>query len=303
MTPKVSIITPTYNRADTLHRVYNSLCTQELKDIVWVVMDDGSTDETEELIRQYKDENKIEIQYFKDTNKHKFLTVFEGVKKVTTPYFVIWDSDDAYPSDSLKILYNEISKLPLNGEFIAVMGLSMDIEGEIVGDSYPMDVYDGFILDIRYKYKVRGDKNGIFITDIYHKVLNQINTKRFRKGVYIPYSVFYNKYDALGYKTRFINKIIRVYHKDDNDTASVSNTRWFGRNRYGLMEGHLSFINEYGSKLLKFPKALVRNIVGYHVYSLSQKIKFVEINRRLKHFRWLSILLFPLSFLYYKLKM
>ncbi|MGB7498913.1 MAG: glycosyltransferase family A protein, partial [Moheibacter sp.] len=97
MNKKITIITPTYNRAHTLDRVYQSLIRQSFKDFLWLVMDDGSSDNTKDLIRKFKEEQRIEIEYYWQENQAKFHTVFDGVKKVKSPYFVIWDSDDAFP--------------------------------------------------------------------------------------------------------------------------------------------------------------------------------------------------------------
>lgn len=302
MDSKITIITPSYNRAHTLTRVFDSLTHQTFKDFKWIIMDDGSTDSTKELVEEFRSKAEFPIDYYFNENQHKFHTVFEGVKKVKSPYFVIWDSDDAYPEDSLAILYQEVFNLPSDQKFMAVMGLSAYENGEIVGDKYPDDGFDGSILDMRYKHKVRGDKNGIFITSNYLEVLSKIDTTQFKKGVYIPYSVFYNLYDSLGYQTRFINKVVRFYMFDEDDSASVSNTRTSGGNRYGLMVGHLSFVNSYGKKLKAYPKALVRNIIGYQVYALANGKGLSEIIRELEQYKLLGSLLFPFSFIYRKLK-
>ncbi|MDX9704151.1 MAG: glycosyltransferase family A protein [Weeksellaceae bacterium] len=299
---KITIITPTYNRVHTLERVYESIVNQSFKQLKWLIMDDGSTDGTEKLVRKFQDEKLIEIDYFWQENQHKFHTVFDGVKKVITPYFVIWDSDDKYPKNSLEILYNEVSKLPKDGSFITALGLSAYENGEIVGDRFPENLKEGSVLEMRYKHQIKGDKNGIFITKIYKEVLAKLNLLTYKKGVYIPYSVFYNLYDSLGYKTRFINQVIRFYMFDEADAASVSNTRSSGKNQYGLMIGHLSFVNDYGRQLDIYPKAKIRNIIGYQVYAFAEKTPIFEINKKLKHFRFLAFLLLPFSYLFYLLK-
>ncbi|MEG0188734.1 MAG: glycosyltransferase family A protein, partial [Algoriella sp.] len=86
---KISIVTPSYNRAHTLSRVYESLKNQTFKDFKWIIMDDGSTDNTSELVKSFQAENVFEIDYFWNENQHKFITVFEGIKKVTSNYFMI----------------------------------------------------------------------------------------------------------------------------------------------------------------------------------------------------------------------
>ena len=299
---KISIVTPSYNRAHTLSRVYESLKNQTFKDFKWIIMDDGSTDNTSELVKSFQAENLFEIDYFWNENQHKFITVFEGIKKVTSNYFMIVDSDDSYPNNALQNLFDEVEKITNQDEFISVMGLSQYTDGKIVGHQYPNNGFDGSIFDMRYKYKVRGDKFGIFITKTYQQLLKNFDYSPYKNKGYIPQAVFFNTYDANGLKTRFVNKVVRNYHLDDEDANSVSNTRFTGKNTFGLMEGYRSFLNSYGSKLFGYPKALIRNLVGYHIYSLINNRSFSEINNGLTNFKLLSILIYPLSYLYYKLK-
>ena len=299
---KISIVTPSYNRAHTLSRVYESLKNQTFKDFKWIIMDDGSTDNTSELVKSFQAENLFEIDYFWNENQHKFITVFEGIKKVTSNYFMIVDSDDSYPNNALQNLFDEVEKITNQDEFISVMGLSQYTDGKIVGHQYPNNGFDGSIFDMRYKYKVRGDKFGIFITKTYQQLLKNFDYSPYKNKGYIPQAVFFNTYDANGLKTRFVNKVVRNYHLDDDDANSVSNTRFTGKNTFGLMEGYRSFLNSYGSKLFGYPKALIRNLVGYHIYSLINNRSFSEINNGLTNFKLLSILIYPLSYLYYKLK-
>ena len=299
---KISIVTPSYNRAHTLSRVYESLKNQTFKDFKWIIMDDGSTDNTSELVKSFQAENLFEIDYFWNENQHKFITVFEGIKKVSSNYFMIVDSDDSYPNNALQNLFDEVEKITNQDEFISVMGLSQYTDGKIVGHQYPNNGFDGSIFDMRYKYKVRGDKFGIFITKTYQQLLKNFDYSPYKNKGYIPQAVFFNTYDANGLKTRFVNKVVRNYHLDDDDANSVSNTRFTGKNTFGLMEGYRSFLNSYGSKLFGYPKALIRNLVGYHIYSLINNRSFSEINNGLTNFKLLSTLIYPLSYLYYKLK-
>lgn len=78
---KITIVTPSYNRAHTLARVYDSLKNQSFKDFKWIIMDDGSIDHTKEMIENFQSEGLIDIEYFWNENQHKFITVFEGIKK------------------------------------------------------------------------------------------------------------------------------------------------------------------------------------------------------------------------------
>ena len=303
-TAKITIVTPTFNRAHTLKRAFDSLLNQTFKDFKWIIMDDGSTDDTEDVVRGFQVVSPFVIEYHYSPNKHKFHTVFEGIEKVETTYFTILDSDDSYPVDALEVLYKECEKIENQDEFISIMGLSGDEEGKVVGDEYPNGGFDGSIFEMRYKYKVRGDKNGMFFTKTYQRELEKFDYSGIPKGIYIPQSVFFNVYDAKGVKTRFINKIIRNYHKDENDEASVSNTRWSGKNRLGLMLGHLSFLNDYQKQLFPYPKALLRNLIGYQMYAISQNKDFSKMIQDVKNpfIKILGVILFPFSYFYSLIK-
>ena len=298
---KITIITPTYNRAKTLPKVFESLLKQSFKDFIWIILDDGSTDNTTEIVENFQLFNPFfEIIYKKDKNRHKFLTVLEGVKMVKTPYFMVVDSDDIYPEDALETLISEVEKIENQDNYVAVMGLSADENGKIVGNQYPNNGFDGSIFEMRYKYKVRGDKFGIFITKTYQREISEKDFSQYEGKGYIPQSVIFNEYDARGIKTRFVNKIVRFYLKDEDDSASVSNTRWSGKNLFGLTEGHLSFLNSYGNQLFFYPKALLRNLIGYQTYALKSGRKISTIFNEIKNpvIKVLGIFLLPFTYIY-----
>lgn len=298
---KITIITPTYNRAHTLPRVYESLKNQTFKNFKWIIIDDGSTDNTQEIVAQFQKENTFPIEYYQQPNRHKFLTVLDGIRMVKSKYHMVVDSDDSYPENSLEILFNEVEKIENQDDYIGLMGLSADEQGNIVGNEYPNGGFDGSIFDMRYKYKVRGDKFGIFISKSYLREIEGKDYSQYEGKGYIPQSVIFNEYDAKGLKTRFINKIVRYYLMDENDSASVSNTRWTGKNVFGLREGHLSFLNSYGSQLFAYPKALLRNLIGYQFYSFKNKDCISNIISRPNNsiIKLLGLIMLPFSFVYH----
>lgn len=297
----ITVITPTYNRAHTLNRVYESLQKQSFKRFRWIIMDDGSTDSTSQLVHRYINENIIPIKYYKGKNRHKFITVFEGIKKVKTPYFVIIDSDDSWPKDSFEILYQEVSKIKNQDQYIGVIGHSADTEGNLIGNLFPGNGFTGSILEMRYKYQVKGDKNGIFITKSYLRELDKFDYSIYENKGYIPQNVFFTTYDSLGLKTKFINKVIRIYYKDDDDSASVSNTRWKGKNIFGLREGYKAMLNNYSYQLFSYPKTLLRNLIGFQYYSFLNKKSLASNISSIKNpiIKLMSVLTLPFSYAYY----
>jgi len=90
----LTIFTPTYNREYTLQKLYLSLKNQSCKDFLWLIIDDGSTDNTRQLVEGFIDEDMISIQYYQQVNQGKYVAHNNGVNRCFTPLFVCVDSDD-----------------------------------------------------------------------------------------------------------------------------------------------------------------------------------------------------------------
>lgn len=100
MDKRLTIFTPTYNRAHTLPALYQSLCEQDSRDFCWLVIDDGSTDNTGELIHQWEMENKVDMIYVHQENRGKMRAHNRAVQLCQTPLFVCVDSDDHLASST-----------------------------------------------------------------------------------------------------------------------------------------------------------------------------------------------------------
>ena len=101
----ITIFTPTYNRALLLTRLYESLLRQTKQDFVWIVVDDGSKDETSTLVKEWKRENKIDIKYFYQENAGKMKAHNRGVRECQTELFMCLDSDDYLSDDCIEKIY------------------------------------------------------------------------------------------------------------------------------------------------------------------------------------------------------
>lgn len=97
----VTILTPSYNRAHTLNRLYESLEKQSKKDFEWLIVDDGSTDGTRDLVDKIKKDATITIKYIYKNNGGKHTAINEGVKIIETPLTFIVDSDDYLTEDAI----------------------------------------------------------------------------------------------------------------------------------------------------------------------------------------------------------
>lgn len=113
-----TIFTPAYNRAYILPKLYHSLLNQVNQNFEWLIVDDGSSDHTEMLIKEYIAENKIPIRYFKQKNQGKHIAINKAIILAELPWFCIIDSDDHLESEATKIwtqLTNEITECETAG--------------------------------------------------------------------------------------------------------------------------------------------------------------------------------------------
>ncbi|HEY5816235.1 MAG TPA: glycosyltransferase family A protein, partial [Solirubrobacterales bacterium] len=166
--PRISILTTAYQRAGTLPRLYRSLAEQTLRDFEWVVIDDGSTDDTGELIESLRAEAGFPIVYEWQENQGKHAAVNRAVERSSGELCAIIDSDDWYMPDSLERMLAAWESIPAERRegFADVEGVRVDPDGALVCDSYPEDVFDSDAFELIALHGVYGDKIGMFRREV-----------------------------------------------------------------------------------------------------------------------------------------
>ena len=160
----LGVITTTYNRGYCIHQVYNSLISQKCKDFMWLVIDDGSTDNTKDQIIKFKNEGIIEIEYYWQPNKGMHSARNLAYKKIKTEINVIIDSDDWMA----KNVVGSIIKFWRNNRQNKISGiitLNSDNDGNIIGGEIPSD-YKKITTEMHDKLGIRGDKKFIYRSDL-----------------------------------------------------------------------------------------------------------------------------------------
>lgn len=136
MTKSITVFTPTYNRAATLPRVYESLLKQSDNDFIWMIVDDGSTDHTSETVLQWKNEDKLKIDYFYRPHGGKHKAMEFGFSRFTTKYALSLDSDDFLKSDAIEIFNKEwfrIESTGLKDQIAEIRAFASDENGVLRG--------------------------------------------------------------------------------------------------------------------------------------------------------------------------
>lgn len=225
-----TVLTPTFNRAHTLHRVYESLCEQTYQDFEWVVVDDGSSDETQSLVAAWQQEALFPIHYIWQPNQHKKVAFNRGVLEAQGELIVALDSDDRLESNALYDMARTWCDIPAleRSQYAAVIGLCKAPNGQIVGDMYPYDLLDANPLDLQFKFNVKGEKFGCLST----MVLRQFPFPEHIPG-FVPESLVWRNIARAGYKTRFVNQVYRVYY-DSQDSLSAQGKRHAAHHALGL---------------------------------------------------------------------
>ncbi|EMI9090639.1 glycosyltransferase [Bacillus cereus] len=182
---KLTIFTPTYNRAYCLQGCYESLKQQTCKDFIWLIIDDGSDDYTKELVHSWISENCISIRYYWQENQGMHGAHNTAYEMIDTELNVCIDSDDSMPSDAVEKI---ISFWDENGsdQVSGIIALDLYKDGTVIGSKLPLKLKRSTLFNLYNKHGVTGDKKLVYRTELTRKY---------------PYPVFKNeKYVGLAYK-------------------------------------------------------------------------------------------------------
>jgi len=188
---KLTVFTPTYNRAYCIHQCYESLKRQTCKDFIWLIIDDGSTDNTKGIVNGWIDENIIQIKYHWQDNQGMHGAHNTAYELIDTELNVCIDSDDYMPDDAVEKIIDTWKRYGSN-EVSGIIALDANHKNEIIGTRLPQHIKRSTLFDLYNKYGVTGDKKLVYRTEL---------TKQY------PYPLFENeRYVGLAYKYHMIDK-------------------------------------------------------------------------------------------------
>lgn len=202
----ITVFTPTYNRAYTLERLYISLKKQTYRNFEWVIIDDGSVDNTENIVRGFILENLINIKYIKQKNSGKHVAINNGVEIAKGELFFIVDSDDYLPKDSLESILNTWNSIEEKSSFIGVGGRRLIKNKGTQKFSFKEKYKDANAIDFNLRYKNFQDKAEVFETE----KLKKYKFKKFKDENFMTEAVIWYKMAQDGYKIRWFNYDIYI---------------------------------------------------------------------------------------------
>jgi len=161
----ITVFTPTYNRENLLKRLYESLVAQTDYDFIWMVVDDGSTDNTKEVILQFQKTTPFKIEYIYKENGGLHTGYNEAIKRIQTELCMCCDSDDWLPNNCIEII-KQIWSNQKGKDYVGIMGLDCYESGQVVGEPFPPDIHEMYLYEKLTVYNILGDKKMAYRSDL-----------------------------------------------------------------------------------------------------------------------------------------
>lgn len=216
---KITVFTPTYNRAYILEHAYQSLVKQTNQNFTWLIIDDGSTDDTYKFIKKWKKDGKIDIEYFYQENSGKHIAHNKAVKECKTDYMLILDSDDYLSNNAIEILMLEIKKIDNNKKISGIIGNRFYPKSDkCLGTQMPPNINYASSGELYEKYNFKGDTLRMYKTEI----LKQYLFPKIGKEKFMYENVIFDPIDA---KYKMLINRDKLYYGTYLEDGYTKNTK------------------------------------------------------------------------------
>ncbi len=265
----ITVFTPVYNRAYIIEKLYKSLCQQSVKDFEWVIVNDGSTDNIDELVNEWLSrDNSFEISYISTPNQGKHCAINRGVEIAKGRLFFIVDSDDYLIEKAIELVLKKEREMPDHG----FAGLAFNRgynTNTVIGKTFLGHYIDATSLE-KCKYHIMGDKAEIFYTDI----LKNYPFPKFEGENFLTENTIWYEIADDGYKLRWFNEIIYICHYlpdglSADKTLGVRNIEGYTYSTKQMLGYNLPFIDKF-------------KMIGSYMYAAKQNnLTFSEASKRI----------------------
>ena len=288
------MVTATYNRADKLHRVFDSLQKQTYRKFEWIIIDDGSEDNTKQIVEEWRSQVDY-IRYYYQENKGKHIAVNRAMDLVRGEYRTCIDSDDEISPDAFEVLINEWHRIPKNerNRFVGVTAKCYDPEtGEPIGPPIPGEHLDCSSLDARYVHKMNYERWGLGRTEVAVQFRSQE-----LDGKFYPETIVQDQC-ARKYLERYINNPLRGYYRD---TSNALTKNKINKENYYLWVHN---INDNMDYFRYAPKNFIKSFVGISMTGFARNMAVSEMVYPLKTWwrKFITVCFVPCGYVLYKYK-
>lgn len=292
---RITVFTPTYNRAYIIDELYNSLKKQTFIDFEWLIIDDGSTDCTYEKVKNWSADNtKFPIRYYKFENSGKQKEINRALDLARGELFFTVDSDDLLTADALDKINQWEKTIPQCEKFCGFAGSDGDMTGKAINPIFSEEYVDATFFN---RYAETGmfighDRPWVFYTDVHR----QYRYPEFEGEKFIAEAVVWNRMAKDGYQIRCFNDVIYLLeHQEDGYTKKISQILIQSPKGYGLWKaeqmsflkyGFLRRIKEYYIFYCDLQNKYHWRDIAKYIQASAPVMMFVIIAFKLKHIGW-----------------
>lgn len=213
---RFTVFTPTFQSKQVLHRVYESLVSQTLREFEWVVVDDGSTDGTVAQVKAYQCIADFPIVLVTKPENRGLMNSYNlGIAHARGEFFLPAGHDDRFDADALEVLDEVWRSIPEadKARFSGVTALCRD-EAGMVAERFPRDVLDSTSSEMYFRYKIRGEKWGFQRTEILRDYPFPEQYRYAMESAFVWFPI------GMTYHTRYVNRALRTYFRDNDQSLS-----------------------------------------------------------------------------------
>lgn len=252
----LTVFTPTYNRSVTIERTYKSLINQTCKDFEWLIVDDGSTDDTETLVQEWSANSTFSIRYIKQTNGGKYRAYNNGLKHAKGEFFFCVDSDDWLPANAVELILSHAESLSNDESLAGIIALKMFPDRMLIGRPYKNAGLSSSLYDLELSGE-GGERSLVFKTSIARMFPfpEETNEKFITESV--VYDRFHGKYEFI-----VSNDVLTICEYQLDGLSS---------NPHALMLRNPAGYKLYFAQRIDMPPSMVTRIgyvLRYHAFRL-----------------------------------
>lgn len=273
--PRISILTSTYNRAGKLPRLYQSLKKSTFKDFEWVIMNDGSSDHTEEIVKEFQAENLFPIRYYYQENAGKHVAFNRLYELAEGEYCFPMDDDDEIVSDAMEkgLAIWDHMKLERKSNCWCVCGLCVNQRtGKVVGNYFDEQINE---LSGRKFKKALENAHGEHCGLQKVEIVRKYKFPEIEGCSYFPEGNIWRRINK-DYRQYYVNEVFRIYHQYEGESLiNYSKNIASYERRYRIYKYLLSKENNYKSTF--FSRRHIAEIYKYRLYADKLSLNNCEV--------------------------
>lgn len=271
----ITIFTPTYNRAALLFKLYDSLKNQTSFDFEWLIIDDGSEDETRHVVESFiKECVKFPIRYYVQENHGKHVAINNGVQLAHGEKFFIVDSDDWLPINAIEQIHLFFEGIKDLKGYAGIAGLKLFSNGRLVGKTFNGTYLDCTTLE-RAQNNIIGDKAEIFYTNILKKYPFPV----YDGENFLSEEIVWNRIARDGYRFRWFNEGLYFCEYLEDGLSKTSNKEFNNFNGFKLVIRELLTYKEISLKRKLISLMIIGEISLRRKEKLNIVAKDIGINK------------------------